>query len=268
MIMNIKEIRNIEDESERVKAIYDVLNEDVRLRRNRAAGVEFFTTVKYIERYLKGGMKILELGAGTGAYSLYFAKKGYSVASVELSERNADVLRSRIKNDMDIQLYCRNALDLSVFPDRSFDVVLLFGPLYHLEREEDRRRCIFEAKRVLKDDGVMFFSFISNDTTILSEIVQNDSFFKGSAYDHKTFKMSDFPFVLFTDEQCREMINGCGVQIVSAVGADGISWLMEDKISRMDDESFSQYLRYHFYCCEKPDMLGRSLHLLYIGRKL
>ncbi len=266
--MDIKEIRNIENETERVKAIYDVLNEDIRLKRTRAAGIEFFTTIKYIEKYLKEGMRILELGAGTGAYSLYFARKGYSVSAVELSEKNADILRSRIKGDMDVQLYCRNALDLSVFSDGYFDVVLVLGPLYHLEQEEDRRRCIFEAKRVLKENGTMFFAFVSNDTTILSEMIQNRNFLNGTSYDHDTFKMSDFPFVVSTEEQCRDLLNGCGVQILKAIGVDGVSWLIEGKINSMDDKSFSQFLKYHFYTCEKPEMLGRSMRLLYIGKKL
>lgn len=266
--MDIRDIKNIRDESIRVKAIYDVINEDIRLKRNRAAGVEFFTTVKYIEKYLKKGMRILELGAGTGAYSLYFARKGYDVTAVELSERNADTLRSRIRNNMNIQLYCRNALDLSIFESKSFDIVLVFGPLYHLSASADRRRCINEAKRVCKDSGMMFFSFISNDMTILSEICQNDKFLSGGAYDHNTFKMSDFPFVLFNPQQCRDMINDCGIEIISAVGADGVSCLIEDKINAMDDYSFSQYLKYHFYCCEKPEMIGRSMHLLYIGKML
>ena len=38
--------------------------------------VEFITTVNYIEKFLKKGNKIVELGAGTGTYSMYFAKKG------------------------------------------------------------------------------------------------------------------------------------------------------------------------------------------------
>ena len=40
----------------------------------------------------------------------------------------------------------------------------------------------------------------------------------------------------------------------------------EDKINAMDDESYAQYLRYHFYICEKPEMLGMSNHLLFIGK--
>ena len=49
-------------------------DEDARLSPKRGQ-VEFFTTVRYVEKYLKAGMKILQIGAGTGRYSHYFAAK-------------------------------------------------------------------------------------------------------------------------------------------------------------------------------------------------
>ena len=36
--------------------------------------IEYITTMRYIEKYLKPGVKILEVGAGTGAYSIELAK--------------------------------------------------------------------------------------------------------------------------------------------------------------------------------------------------
>lgn len=32
-------------------------------------------------------------------------------------------------------------------------------------------------------------------------------------------------------------------------------------------ESYAQYLRYHFYICEKPEFLGMSNHLLFVGER-
>ena len=68
--------------------------------------------------------------------------------------------------DDQIDLAQGNALDLSRYDSNSFDVVLLFGPLYHLHEEADKLRCIEEAKRVCKKDGKIFFALISNDIVI------------------------------------------------------------------------------------------------------
>ena len=69
--------------SEALKNYYETHEENSRLR-SRHGSVEFLTTVKYVEKYLKPGMKILEIGAGTGIYSHYFAQNGYSVDAVEI----------------------------------------------------------------------------------------------------------------------------------------------------------------------------------------
>jgi len=86
-------------------------------------------------KYLKKGMNILEIGAGTGAYSLMFAKKGYQVDSLELVQHNLDILKSKITSDMNINTVQGNALDMSMYNDDTLDVVLCLGPLYHLENE-------------------------------------------------------------------------------------------------------------------------------------
>lgn len=72
--MKIEDISKMESEETRVSAIYDIFNESTRLS-TKATQIEFLTTVRQIEKHLKKGMKILDLGAGTGEYSLYFAKK-------------------------------------------------------------------------------------------------------------------------------------------------------------------------------------------------
>jgi len=264
--MDFTDLRKIKNEEERVSATYEIFNENTRLNHSKAARVEFLTTTHYIEKYLKDGDKILDLGAGAGEYSLYYADKGFDVTAVELSENNINAFIKKIKPKMKIDLHNGNAMDLKSFEDDSFDIVLLFGPLYHLKMEEDRQTCICEASRVCKPNGIIFFAFISNDMIYLTEFDYRPEFFKENEYDHDTFKVEDFPFVFFTVDQCRKMLFEGDIQIISEIASDGVSELMKDKINVMDEESYSQYLKYHFYCCEKPEMIGRSNHLLFIGK--
>ena len=127
-------------ESELVEATYHFFNEDSRLSGSKSAQVEFLTTVRYIQRYLSPGDRILDVGAGTGAYSLYFARRGYSVSALELTQRNIEIFRSKLTPQDPIDLQQGNAVDLSRYPDDAFDVVLVFGPLYHLHSMDDRKR--------------------------------------------------------------------------------------------------------------------------------
>lgn len=265
--MDLQQLMAIPDELERVSKIYEVFNEDIRLNRSKAARVEFLTTVRCIGPYLKPGARILDIGAGAGEYSLYFARQGYEVSAVELVENNIRAFRRKLTPELRVDLRQGNAMDLSDFEDESFDVVLLFGPLYHLSKEEDRQRCIAEAKRVCKKEGTLFFSFIGNDMVILTELGYRPDFFSSDTYDHETFKLVDAPFVFHTVDGCRRMLQAGGVEILREIASDGVSELMEEKINNLSEADYQQYLRYHFYCCEKPEMLGHSNHLLFVGKK-
>jgi len=265
--MNFEGIRKIENEAEQVNAIYEVFDEDSRLNGSKAARVEFFTTVRAIEDYLRPGYHILDIGAGAGEYSLYFARKGYEVCAVELADANIAAFKKKIKAEDKISLRQGNALDLSFYPDKSFDAVLLFGPLYHLHDAADRARAIKEAMRVCKAEGKLFFAFITNDMVILTEFMYNSRYFTEGDYDKESFRLHDFPFVFATPNRAREMLRRCGVKILREIAADGVSELLQDKINAMDEADFEQYLRYHFYISEKPEMLGMTNHLLIVGEK-
>ncbi|MBR3935203.1 MAG: class I SAM-dependent methyltransferase [Oscillospiraceae bacterium] len=264
--MDFNELYQIKDEFEQINKTYDIFNEDTRLC-SKAGRIEFLTTVKYIEKYLEPGMKILDIGAGTGAYSFYFAEKGYEVSALELADNNIAVFKEKLKPEHKIKLTQGNAIDLSCYEDESFDIVLMFGPLYHLHSEEDRQKAISEAKRVAKKDAVLFFAFIGNDMVFITELGYDSNYIKTGDYDRETFKMDDFPFVFHTVDGCRRILENGGIKIMHKVASDGVSELMAKTINSLDDEDYETYLRYHYYCCEKPEMLGRSSHLLFVGKK-
>ena len=253
------------DDAELVQEVYQRYDEDTRLNKSQAARVEFLTTVRYVEKYLTPGTKILDIGAGAGEYSLYFARKGYQVSALELADANIAAFRAKMTDDDPIELVQGNAMDLSRYDDNSFDVVLLFGPLYHLHEEKDKLLCIEEAKRVCKPNGKIFFAFISNDMVILTMQQCQDDYLMNGDYNKETFQLDDFPFVFHTPDHCRELLGKAGIQICHEVASDGASELLQDLVNGLDEASYQQYLRYHFYICEKPEFLGMSNHLLLVG---
>ena len=269
--MDYKELfRELEvnSDAELVEKLYrEFFHEDTRLNKTKAARVEFITTTRIIEQYIKPGARILDVGAGAGEYSLYFARKGYDVSALELAESNIHAFREKITAEDHIDLVQGNALDLSRYADRSFDAVLLFGPLYHLHELEDRKRCIEEAKRVCKPDGKLFLAFISNDAVFLTELLKRPDYFINGDYNKETFRLDDVPFVFHTLDACRELLRDSGLTALREVASDGVSELLADKINAMDGESYAQYLRYHEYICEKPELLGMTNHFLFVCKK-
>ena len=152
---------------------YNTHDEDQRTK-SRHGSVEFITNMKYIRAYVPQRARILDVGAGTGVYSIALAMDGYDVHAIELVEHNIEVFRSNLPEGADIPVEQGNALDLSRFPDESFDAVLLFGPLYHLYSRADKLQALEEAKRVLKKDGHLFAAYCMNEATVIYHCYQGD----------------------------------------------------------------------------------------------
>ena len=150
---------------ELLKNYYNKFNEDKRLK-SRHGIVEFNTSIKYILKYLEKytDPKILDIGAGTGRYSGYLSSLGYDVTAIELVKHN---YKSITANYPLVKAYLGNALDLSKLDDKSFDLIIMFGPIYHLHSTSEKLKAITEAKRLLKDGGVMFICYYMNDYAII-----------------------------------------------------------------------------------------------------
>ena len=257
---------------ESLKMFYDNYDEDNRLR-SRHGMVEFLTTLRYIEKYLRPGMKMVEIGAGTGRYSHYFAQKGYCVDSLELVESNIEVFKRNTLPNEPVTIRQGDARDLSVFSDESFDVTLLLGPMYHLFRSEDKMQALSEAVRVTKKGGIVYVAYCGNDSTILQFC-----FLRGMLMDERyrklvdlqTFKAGSDPAELFElnrKEEIEALRSNLDVTPLHFVAADGYANYMRQSLSEMEEELYELYLRYHFATCERQDMVGYSNHFLDIFRK-
>jgi hypothetical protein len=62
------------------------------------------------------------------------------------------------------------------------------------------------------------------------------------------------------------LTNG-GLKTLHEIAADGASELTADRINELDDRNFAEYLRWHFYICEKKEFLGMTNHLLFVCEK-
>lgn len=251
---------------------YTGYDEEGRLL-TRYGRVEFETTMRYIRRYLPENARIIEIGAGTGRYSHTLAREGHTVDAVELVQHNIDRFIAGTAEGERVTIRQGSACDLSAFPDDTYDVTLLLGPMYHLFTEAEKLAALSEAIRVTKPGGVIFVAYCMADPSILQF-----GFMKGNApqliekglLDPVTFKASSTPaelFELHRTEDIAALRSHFNVTPLHLIAADGYANHMRETVAAMDDELFALYLQYHFATCERPDMLGLSHHTLDIFRK-
>lgn len=253
---------------------YNNYDEDKRLE-VKYGTVEFLTTMHYIERYLKSGDLVLEIGAGTGRYSHALARQGYTVDAVELVEHNIEIFQNNTITGENISIVQGNALDLSAFPDNKYDITLLLGPLYHLYSKEDKQQAIREAIRVTKQGGVIFAAYVISDGCLLDEGFHRKNinvaeYVKNGLLDPETFAAISEPkdlFELVRKEDIDNLMTEFPTTRLHYVATDGCALFMREAINAMDSETFQLYLKYHFSTCEREDLLGVTSHAVDIFRK-
>ena len=151
-----------------LESYYNKFNENKRLL-SRHGQVEYFVTNKYIHDYLFKGAKIADIGAGTGAYSIALAKEGYDVTAVEYCKCNLGVLKANVKKEnVNVKSFLGDCTSLHMLQDNTFDITLVFGPLYHLHGEEKQLKALEEARRITKEGGVILVAYYMNDYCVVS----------------------------------------------------------------------------------------------------
>lgn len=256
-----------------IKSYYEAYDEDARLSSQHGM-VEFITTMTYVEKYLKKGNCVLEIGAGTGRYSHAIAQKGHCVDAIELVEHNIEIFKRNTVAGEDITVRQGNALDLSEIKDNTYDITLLLGPMYHLFTVEEQKKALSEALRVTKRGGKVFVSYCGNDATAVQflfgkHMTKTEPYTKLVNTD--TFKLSSTPqeiFNLYRKEDIDELMAGFPAKRLHFVGTDMATQYMREAVDEMDEEEYALYLKYVLATCERSDLVGASHHFLDVFEKI
>lgn len=268
----------------KLEEYYNKFSEDKRLK-SRHGQVEFAVSMSYIKKCLKRishdgtrdreSIKILDDGAGTGRYSIALAEEGYDVTALELVRYNLGILR---KNAGDVRLRSLqgNALNLKKLNDESFDMVILFGPMYHLYSDGDKVRALKEALRVTKPGGYVLCAYVMNDYAVLVHGFRDghilDSLAHGKLDENFHCVSSEddlYDYVRLEDIDRINTLAGCGPDFerVKIISPDGAADYMRRELNAMSSEEFRLFIEYQKRVCERPELLGASSHTVDILKK-
>ena len=257
--------------SDIIKNYYNGHEEDIRFTKSKGTAVEFITNMHYINKFANKGNKILELGAGTGAYSVELAKKGFAINAIELVQSNLDILNKKAEGIENLTAEQGDALDLSRFKDNTFDIVLSFGPMYHLFSEKDKMQAINEAIRVCKKDGILMFAYLTHSSIVWNFGVKQKQFAYLAASMTKDGKINDTPEEIFStyfSEDFTKQFDGLRTKHIANVASDGLAYAFREYIDALTEEQYKLFLDWHLNTCERIDHQGLSSHMLYICKKI
>ncbi len=262
---------DMQTRKEIISSFYGQYDEDGRTVRTRHGQLEYCTTMAYIHRYAAARSKILEIGAGTGRYSIALAREGMDVTAVELVERNLAMLRENGRGLENLRAVQGDAADLSLFSDDTFDVTLVFGPMYHLYEPDEVHRAIDEAIRVTKPGGVLLFAFLSVFAIMYANYFYG-SWAEGQEMNFtKDYAVRHFQEQLFTGYDVPEfegLFQGKPVEWITTTGVDGLIEPIEKRPDfSVSDADFRKLADWYLHFSEKRELLGSTNHLLYICRK-
>lgn len=249
---------------------YTEYDEDNRLVSDRGHNVEYLTTMRYIQKFLKPGAKILEIGAATGRYSITLAQMGYDVTAVDLTPKNVEIMKSKSKQLKNFNCMVADALDLSMFKDKTFDMVLNLGPMYHLFNKKDKNKAISETIRIAKKGGICMFAYLPCASFMIGYGLRHQMVTRLDEVMDNIGRFKDVPeevFNAFYIEDFKKLFDKTDTKYITNVATDGIAYVMRERVEQLSKKDYEAFLKWHFLTCERLDQQGYSAHLLYICQK-
>lgn len=253
---------------------YEQGREDDRLRTG-GGRLELWRTQRILRRYLPPApTRVLDIGGGSGVHAEWLANDGNDVHLIDpvaLHVEQASALPG-------VTASVGDARELSR-PDRSADVTLLLGPLYHLTDRADRLCALNEATRVTRDGGMVAVAGISRFASM------RDSLRKGwldephwvetvertittgrhlnDAGHEQRFTTAYF----HNPDDLEDELAEAGLRDIEVIAVEGVGSFL-DNIDDLLDSSYARrvLMRWIELTEREPSMLGASSHLLAIGR--
>ena len=240
---------------------------------------EFLITCRFMDRYIKPGDTVLDIGGGPGRYSLYLAAKSCQVTLLDLSPENVRFAQAKA---MELGLALRavegDARTADETIQSTFDHVLLMGPLYHLLTEAERVQAVNAALQLLKPGGTLFASFINLYSGLIYAMKREPECVIDQApasvdYLNAICENHSFAGQLFTSAffikpaDVLPFMAQFPLAKLHFFGQEGLTAPCEPTIMSAPQPVIQAWLDLSVSLCEREELLCMAEHLMYIGCK-
>lgn len=199
-----------------------------------------------IDRHLDGTETILEVGGGTGRFSIPLAERGFRVTHLDLAPKMLDIARSKAEEKkLDNITFTEGvAADLSRFRDRSFDLVLNLDGAISFSGEDAekamRESCRVAGRKLIvttsnrgrilpvwAEESIMelgrmpgmVYEMLEDGTWDQDHFPENPDLAKGNRFDRFG------PFKAFLFNEVRQVLESAGMRILRLTGLGSLCYL-------------------------------------------
>jgi S-adenosylmethionine-dependent methyltransferase len=242
--------------------------------------VEFEITTRHLKPFLKDSLKIADIGGGPGKYSFHYANLGHSVTLLDLSNGNIEFAKKKAEDEgikMD-GFFSSSATDMPMLKDDTYDLVLCFGPMYHLQDKGEHLQVISECRRILKRNGILAMAFLTPWSHAFSAIenapqrmLELKEYYFSLVENQRNISNKDIPFPNGWNpkpENIKGYMESHFFKTETVTGIEGpFGRHFENNLENASQELKEAWLDYIFRLSSEPSLLGSCEHMLYIGRK-
>ena len=251
-----------------------------RLVQGPVQEVSLYIHTYYLEKYVRPGQRVLEIGAGAGRFTQILARLGTRIVVGDLSPVQLDLNKqhaaqydfaSAIEEWVQIDIS-----DMSRFASESFDCVVAYGgPLGYVLDQRDR--ALAECLRVLKPNGLLMLNVVclwssahrhldgvlSIAASVNRQITTNGDILPGMIADREQF------FHMFRAAELHHWLEGAGVQILAISASDCLATGWGEMLTtiRNDTEKWEELLRMKVEACAERESWNMGMHTIAVGQK-
>ncbi|MGH8791970.1 MAG: class I SAM-dependent methyltransferase [Stackebrandtia sp.] len=259
-----------------VAEYYELGGEVTRLTESAGGRLEFLRTQDILRRLIgPQPAAVLDVGGATGVHARWLVEDGHAVVLVDPVASQVEAA-ARIDG---VAAGVGDARDLSGFGEASFDVVLLLGPLYHLQTEAERRKALAEARRVARPGGLVVAAAIGRFAPWLDSLCRGslakayNGPLLGEALATGQLRPREHGFDGFTTayvhrpEQLAAEFAQAGLPEADVYAVEGPGWMIASLGEQLDDAVLGPKVLESLRGVERePSLLGVSAHLLAASR--
>ena len=255
--------------------------EEARLYKKPSGILERLRTESILKRYLpKAPAVVYDVGGGAGVYAFPLSKQGYSVHLIDFTPLHIKQAKERMAETV-VKLSSASVGDARELEVGDFvaDVVLYLGPLYHLQKKEDREKALNEAYRILKPGGLLFAAGISRFAPVL-RFVQKNKLAKrgiekilGGGLDEgkQDIPLGDrgrFSIYCHLPEELKSEVVAAKFTEVELLCIEGPFWAFASLKDVLEDkQSRGKLLRFVERLEKELSLIGASSHFMVVGQK-